>query len=91
VPIYFVGREADCLFFVMKYLRGETLKSRILRCGTLPPRFVVHIMLQMARALDSIHRKGAITATSVVNIMIDEDGNATLMDFGIAKMEGGRT
>ncbi len=90
VPIYFVGREADCLFFVMKHLRGETLKARVARSGPLPPRFVVRVMGQMARALDSIHRKGAIHRDiKSVNIMIDDDGNATLMDFGIAKMEGG--
>lgn len=90
VPIYNFGQEEDCLFLVMKYLKGETLKSRLARTGPFNPGLVTHLMLQICRAVDHIHREGAIHRDiKSVNIMLDDDQNATLMDFGIAKLEGG--
>ncbi|NLH50829.1 MAG: serine/threonine protein kinase [Myxococcales bacterium] len=90
VPVYFVGQEQDYLFYVMKYLRGETLKARIRRTDSLPPDLVADIMIQIGRAVDYIHKNGAIHRDiKSVNIMLDEQDNATLMDFGIAKIAGG--
>jgi serine/threonine-protein kinase len=90
VPVYAIGHERDCLYFVMKYLRGETLKARVRRTGAMPPGAVAHIGRQLADALDHIHRAGAIHRDiKAVNVMLDERDHATLMDFGIAKVAGG--
>jgi len=90
VPIYTIGEEGEIVYYVMKYLRGETLKGRIRHSGTLSPEQVTVIMIQISRAVDYIHRAGAIHRDiKSVNIMLDEQDNATLMDFGIAKIAGG--
>lgn len=90
VPIYFIGQEGDLLYFVMKHIKGDTLKRRIAASGRLEPSEVIRVMIQIGRAISYIHRSGAIHRDiKSVNIMFDEDGNAMLMDFGIAKMSGG--
>lgn len=90
VPIYTIGEEGEIVYYVMKYLRGDTLKGRIRHRGTLSPEQVTVIMIQISRAVDYIHRAGAIHRDiKSVNIMLDEQDNATLMDFGIAKIAGG--
>jgi serine/threonine-protein kinase len=89
VPVYSVGQEGDCLYYVMKHLRGETLRHRIRRVGSLAPAQVVQIITQITRAVDYIHRAGAVHRDlKSVNIMLDDQDNATVMDFGIAKVAG---
>ncbi len=90
VPIHAVDQFGETIYYVMKYLPGETMKARVRHNGTLAPELVVTIMLQLARAVAHIHKAGAIHRDiKSVNIMIDDDDNAPLMDFGIAKIAGG--
>ncbi len=90
VPVYAIGKENGCLFYVMKFLSGETLKARLRRTGALASATVARVGTQLARAIDHIHRAGAIHRDiKSVNVMLDDQDNATLMDFGIAKIAGG--
>ena len=89
VPLYDYWREPDSAFLVMRYLRGGSLRDRIDEHGALRPESVSKILEQTASALTFAHRNGVIHRDiKADNILLDEDGNAYLGDFGIAKELG---
>jgi serine/threonine protein kinase len=74
-------------YIVMRYLEGGTLKDVIAAYGALPLPDAAHLTRQIASALDYAHRQGVIHRDiKPANILIDQDGNAFLTDFGIARM-----
>jgi len=79
--------EADHTFYItMEYVEGENLKSFIRRSGQLAPRKAVSIGKQVGEGLSEAHRLGIIHRDlKPQNIMIDREGNARIMDFGIAR------
>jgi eukaryotic-like serine/threonine-protein kinase len=81
----FDSGEADSfLFYVMPYLDGETLQSRIQREGQLPVQEAVQIATDVAEALDHAHRHGVIHRDiKPANILL-QDGRPVVADFGIA-------
>lgn len=86
LPVYDYDGAYDPPYIVMRYLEGGTLKE-VLDNGQLPLGDINHIMRQIASALDYAHRQGVIHRDiKPSNIMIDPEGNAFLMDFGIARM-----
>ncbi|MCB9476793.1 MAG: serine/threonine protein kinase [Deltaproteobacteria bacterium] len=92
VPIYTVGKHQGNTFFVMKYIRGESLGNYINDNYPLPEGKIRDLGAQVASALHHIHKAGAIHRDlKGTNILIDEDGHATLMDFGIAKIADANT
>jgi WD40 repeat protein/serine/threonine protein kinase len=89
VPLIDFWREPDSAFLVMRYLRGGSLRDRIDEHGALRPESVSKILEQVAGALTFAHRNGVIHRDiKADNILLDEDGNAYLGDFGIAKELG---
>ncbi len=73
-------------FIVMEFLEGETLKQHIDR-GTGDPGWVLQVSEQIASALASVHQHGIIHRDiKPGNIFITNDGQAKLLDFGIAKL-----
>src|SRR5258708_30319836 len=69
----------------MRLLRGGSLRSK-LRDGPLDMDVIVKIVDQIAGALAAAHRRGVVHRDlKPDNILLDEDGNAYLADFGIAK------
>lgn len=85
VPLYDYWRDADGAHLVMRWLRGGSLKQ-LLREGPLSPGRVVRLVDQVAAALDAAHRAGIVHRdVKPANILLDEEGNAYLSDFGIAK------
>lgn len=92
IPIYNVGHDGSLFFFVMKYIQGHTLKQLIERDGPLPEKSLRSIAGQMTSALSHIHQAGAIHRDiKSNNIMVDHNGHATLMDFGIAHSDDAHT
>lgn len=87
LPVYDYDGAHDPPYIVMRYLEGGTLKDAIRKEGRLPLHEVAHMMRQIASALDYAHRQGVIHRDiKPTNVMIDQDGNAFLMDFGIARV-----
>jgi serine/threonine protein kinase/tetratricopeptide (TPR) repeat protein len=78
--------EGKTLFITMEYVRGEDLKSLIRRTRALTAGTAVSIARQVAEGLGEAHRLGVVHRDlKPGNIMIDKDGNAKIMDFGIAR------
>ena len=72
-------------FIAMAYYQGETLSARIRR-GRLPLDEALSLMAQVARGLAMAHRHGIVHGDiKPGNIMITEDGQAKILDFGIAR------
>lgn len=86
-----LGREESTYYITMEYVAGEDLKSFIHRVGALPIGKAVGIARQVAEGLEEAHRAGVIHRDlKPHNIMIDRDGNARIMDFGIARSVKGK-
>jgi len=70
----------------MEYVPGEDLKSFIHRVGALPSPKPLSVARQVCDGLEEAHRVGVVHRDlKPQNVMIDRDGNARIMDFGIAR------
>ena len=88
VPLYDYWREPGVAYLVMRLLRGGSLQ-RLIEEGLLPVENVARLLEQIGSALASAHRIGVIHRDlKPANILLDEDQNAYLADFGIAKNLG---
>lgn len=85
VPLYDYWRDGMGAFLVMRWLRGGSLREALQR-GAWPVSDVGRLVEQIAAGLAVAHRHGVIHRDlKPDNILLDEDSNAYLADFGIAK------
>ncbi|MCP5010530.1 MAG: protein kinase, partial [Aestuariibacter sp.] len=85
VPLYDYWREPDGAYLVMRLLRGGNLE-KLLQKAPMELETAVTLVDQIASALATAHRQGIIHRDlKPANILLDEEGNAYLSDFGIAK------
>jgi WD40 repeat protein/serine/threonine protein kinase len=85
VPLYDYWRDGDGAYLVMRWLRGGSLRD-ILQKGPIELGTAVLLIDQITSALSSAHRNNVIHRDlKPGNILLDEDNNAYLADFGIAK------
>jgi serine/threonine-protein kinase len=89
LPLHDSGEAGGFLFYVMPFVKGESLRDRLEREGQLPIEDAVQIAREVAEALAYAHREGVIHRdVKPANIMLDE-GHALLADFGIAQAKAG--
>ena len=91
LPLYAFGEVRGLWYFVMGYVRGETLAQRLRRQGRLPVPEARRILADLADALACAHRHGVVHRdVKPANVLLDElTGRAVLADFGISKAHGG--
>lgn len=88
LPIYDYGQEEGLPYIAMRYLGGGSLEQRIRRSPVKIDE-IEKPLRQVAQALDYAHQQGIIHRDlKPGNIMLDENGNAYLTDFGIARVLG---
>jgi len=86
--IYEINEQTDQAFIAMEYIEGESLREKIAK-GSLPFDQVLDIALQVCAGLDEAHKKGIVHRDiKSANIMLTADGQAKIMDFGLAKVAG---
>src|SRR5437867_5992499 len=90
VPLHAFGEVEGMPYFVMGYVRGESLAARLRRDGKLPEEETRRIVADLAEALDHAHRQGLVHRdVKPDNVLLDdESGRPLLTDFGVAKAVG---
>src|SRR6266478_1336156 len=86
IRIFDLGQADGFKFITMEYLEGQDLRGVLREKGKLPPEEAAKIILQICRALEAAHGEGVIHRDlKPQNIMLDANGRAYVMDFGIAR------
>jgi WD40 repeat protein/serine/threonine protein kinase len=86
VPLFDYWRELNNAYLVMRWLRGGTLFDHIQERGAWMLPDIARLLDQITAALSIAHRNDVIHQDlTPANILFDEEGNAYLTDFGIAK------
>jgi serine/threonine-protein kinase len=86
VKMHDYGEHEGSPYLVLEYLPGGTLKER-LRGGPLPWEQAVRLLIPMADALAYAHKHGMVHRdVKSANILLTENGNPMLTDFGIGKI-----
>jgi serine/threonine protein kinase len=79
------GEQEGRQFIVFEYIDGENLKELSNR-GPLDAREAIRLALQVARALSFAHERGLVHRdVKPQNVLLNEDGQAKVTDFGIAR------
>jgi serine/threonine protein kinase len=95
VQVHDFNIDGDTYYMVMEYLVGETLQTRLKRLNAahryMPYPQVIRFCTQMCKAVGYAHSHELIHRDiKPANIMLDLNGQAILMDFGIVKIVGGQ-
>ena len=79
--------EQDLLYLVMELVPGPSLRQLLDELGPFGEARMLHIALQVARALEYAHGQGVVHRdVKPENILVTEGDRVKLVDFGIAKV-----
>lgn len=85
VPVFEADEHDGRTYLVFEYVAGPTLLQRLRQQGPLPPRDAAALMVGVLDALRAAHERGIVHRDlKPSNILLDTDGRARVMDFGIA-------
>ena len=85
VEMYDVGEDSGNHYIVMEYIEGKTVKQLLKKRGNLTVSEAVDIMLQLTDGISHAHDSYIIHRDlKPQNLMIQEDGQIKITDFGIA-------
>ncbi|MCG8406456.1 MAG: protein kinase [Phycisphaerales bacterium] len=89
VTIYEIGHENGYHFFAMERVQGTTLHGLVHEYGALPASQACYVIAHTARALAAGHAMGIVHRdVKPGNIMVDENGQVKVTDFGLAEVHG---
>ena len=88
LPLFDSGEADGLLFYVMPFVDGESLRSKIDREKQLPIADAVRIASDVASALNYAHRHGVIHRDIKPENILLHDGQTLVADFGIALAPG---
>lgn len=86
VNVLEVFEENDTAYIAMEYISGNSLKYMMDKEGILPEARVLRYIHQIGEALQFVHEKNILHLDiKPSNILIDQNGKARLIDFGVSK------
>jgi serine/threonine protein kinase/tetratricopeptide (TPR) repeat protein len=88
LPLYDSGEADGLLFYVMPYVRGESIRQKLARERQLPITEAIAIVRQVASALDHAHAHGLVHRDIKPENILLHEGEAMVTDFGIALAAG---
>jgi serine/threonine protein kinase/Tfp pilus assembly protein PilF len=84
--MYHMAKHEDHLYITMEFIDGKDLKGLIKSRGIIPEDEVLDTAIQICEGLAAAHELAIVHRDlKPQNIMLDNNGNAKLMDFGIAR------
>lgn len=91
VIIHDSGEFQGSPFMVMEYVRGESLAEKIRRQAPMSLGQKLRLMMELCEGLGHAHDAGIVHRDiKPANLMVDQHGRLKLLDFGIAREDGGR-
>ena len=91
VSLEAAGEIAGLPYVAVEYVRGVPLDALLVHAGALPPAVVRAVALDLARALASVSSAGWVHGdVAPSNVLVDDAGEARLIDFGLATRVGAK-
>jgi serine/threonine protein kinase len=85
MQIYDIGEQDDLIFLALEYVGGGSLSSRLRNEGPMSLEAAARLVQGLAQAVQAAHEQGVIHRDlKPSNILMTEDGQAKIADFGLA-------
>ena len=85
LPLHDSGEAEGFVYYVMPFIKGQTLRERIVKEGELPVNETVRIIREVVDALAFAHSEGVVHRDIKPDNIMLTGGHAIVVDFGVAK------